>query len=137
MLCTLAKTGGVPAPSTLIGHDPTISSRSYAALFPEYTKNFEVRRLFILCVTSFGPMWCMMSCSTLTCHLHGNPSLTSLACIFTNLARSTNHRQDILPSKGVCLYSRTCIHNAGTTLVANAYTARLCSEYPCFLILYL
>ncbi len=40
MLCTLAKTGGVPAPSTLIGHDPTISSRSYAALFPEYT-NFR------------------------------------------------------------------------------------------------
>ncbi len=95
----------------------------------------EVRRLFILCVTLFGPMWCMMSCSTLKCHHHGITSLTCLACIFTNLARSTIHRQDILPSKGVVCTS--VFTYAGTSLVANAYTARLCSEYPCFLILYL
>ena len=69
----------------------------------------EVRCLFILCVTLFGPMWCMMSCSTLKCHFHGIASVTCLACIFTNLARSTIHRQEILPSKGVVCTSHTLI----------------------------
>ena len=60
----------------------------------------EVRCLFILCVTLFGPMWCMMSCSTLKCHLHGIASLTCLACIFTNLARWPGYQSVHCPRAG-------------------------------------
>ncbi len=73
--------------------------------------NIQISEVRCFCVTLFGPTWCMMSCSTLTCHLHGVASLTCPACIFTNLPRSTIHMQDILPSKrvGLHLYSHTPI----------------------------
>ena len=62
----------------------------------------------------------MTSCSTLYCHLHGAAFLTCLVCISTDLARSIEHRQDILPSKGA-VYTSVFAY-VGTSFVANAYT---------------